>query len=105
MDINKEIRRAVDTGKVLFGVKETEKSVLKGDAGLIVISGNIPVQLKERTTQLCKVGIVSILEFEGTGLALGSVCGKPFVVSVLCIEKAGKSKIMDAIKQDKGKAQ
>tara|TARA_Y100000310_G_scaffold345821_1_gene470499 strand:- start:5814 stop:6116 length:303 start_codon:yes stop_codon:yes gene_type:complete len=99
VDVNREIRRAVDTGTVLFGVKEAEKSVLKATAKLIVISSNTPAQLKERLQQLCGVSQIPILEFEGNGLALGNICGKPFVVSVLGVEKEGKSKILDAVKK------
>jgi len=102
MDVSREIRRAVDTGKVLFGEKQAEKSVLKGAAELIVISSNAPVRSKERVKQLCSVAGVPIFGFNGNGLALGSVCGKPFVVAVLSIENKGKSKVMDAVKQ-KGK--
>jgi large subunit ribosomal protein L30e len=101
MDVNREIRRAVDTGKVLFGKKQAEKSVLKGAAGLIVISSKAPLQLKERISQLCAVSNTPVFEFQGTGHALGGVCGKPFLVSVLCVEKAGKSRVMDAVKQKK----
>ena len=105
MDLNREIRRAVDTGVVLFGEKQVEKSVLKGAAGLIVISKNAKLQSKERVKQLCSVSKVPILEFDGSGLALGNICGKPFVVSVLCIETVGKSKVMDSVKQkSKGKS-
>ena len=105
MDVGREIRRAVDTGKVQFGAKQAEKSVLKGAAGLIVISNNVPLRDKERIRQLCSVAQIPILEFDGTGMVLGSVCGKPFIVAVLCIEKAGKSKILEAAKEKhKGKA-
>ena len=104
MDVSREIRRAVDTGDVKFGNKQAEKSVLKGVAGLIIISNNAPAQLKERVKQICTVSSVPLYEFEDTGLALGSVCGKPFVVSVLAIEKVGKSKVLDAVKEvNKGK--
>lgn len=107
MDIGREIRRAVDTGAVRFGAQQAEKSVLKGAAELIVISSNAPSQLRERIEQLCSVAQIPILKFEGSGLTLGSVCGKPFIVAVLCIEKAGKSKILDVVKEkskSKGKA-
>ncbi len=98
MDVSREIRRAVDTGAVSFGNKQAEKSVLKGVAELIIISSNAPLALNERMRQLCTVSNVSLYKFEGTGLSLGSICGKPFVVSVLAIEKAGKSKVLDAVK-------
>lgn len=98
MDIAREIRRAVDTGKVLFGVRQSERSVLKGVAELIVISDNAPQRVRDRIKRLCSVGSVPVLEFRGSGLTLGGACGKPFVVSVLCIEKPGKSRVMDALK-------
>jgi large subunit ribosomal protein L30e len=99
MDMGREIRRAVDTGKVSFGEKQAEKSVLKGAAELIVISDNAKQQAKEKIEQLCSVNNVPVYEFQGNGLALGSVCGKPFVISMLSIETAGKSKIMDSVKK------
>ena len=104
MDISREIRRAVDTGKVTFGVKQAEKNVLKSVAELIIISSNTPFRQLERIKHLCGVSEVPVYEFEGTGLTLGGVCGKPFVISVLCIEKIGKSKVMEAVKEkSKGK--
>ncbi len=99
MDVSREIRRAVDTGKVTFGNQQAEKSVLKGVAKLIIISGNAQSQLKERIKQVCMVSKVPVYEFKGSGLQLGSVCGKPFVVSVLSIEEQGKSKVLDAAKE------
>ena len=40
VEAGKELRRAVDTGKVIFGKRGTEKSILKGDCKLVIISGN-----------------------------------------------------------------
>ena len=94
--ISKEIRRAVETGKVSFGTKQGEKILLGGKAELIIISTNCQKTTRERITHLSGITQIPILEFRGTGLELGSVCGKPFTVSVMVIQKAGKSKILSA---------
>ena len=94
MDVQKEIRRAVDTGIVAFGQREAEKSILKGKATLIVISKNATLAARERILNLCKINEIPHYDFKGIGLELGSVCGKPFVISMLGIEKPGKSKIL-----------
>lgn len=97
MDVSKEIRRAVDTGKVCFGSRESEKSILKGSAQLIILSSNAPKQVSERFKHYSKISNVPVFEFKGTGLELGAVCGKPFVVSVALVESVGKSTILKAV--------
>ncbi len=101
IDVNKELRRAVDTGKVFFGQKQAEKSILKGKAQLVIISGNIPKLEKEKIVANAAVSQVPSIEFDGSGLELGSVCGKPFVVSVMVVVEPGKSAILKAVKKEK----
>lgn len=96
--VQKEIRRAVDTGKVSFGKRESEKRVLKGEAELIIVSRNTPKTVAERMRQLSDVTGTPVLEFQGTGLELGSVCGKPFIVSVMAVQNSGKSRILSVAK-------
>lgn len=95
MDINIEIRRAVETGKVNFGEKQTEKNILKGNGELIIISSNAKKLLKERLGQYAKLSEIPFYEFQGTSVELGSVCGKPFPVSVMTVLSRGKSKILE----------
>jgi len=99
IDANREIRRAVDTGSVKFGFQESEKNVLKGNAELIILSSNAPKPSRERIEQLCAVAKIPFVGFNGNSVELGSVCGKPFIVSCLCIEKAGKSKVLELAKE------
>ncbi len=103
MDINIEIRRAVDTGKVNFGEKQTEKNILKGNGELIIISSNTKKLLKERLENYAKLSEIPFYEFPGTSLELGSVCGKPFPVSVMTVLNKGKSKILEIKDQKKTK--
>lgn len=98
MDTNKEIRRAVDTGKVSFGYKTCQKNLLQGEGEMIIISNNLPKNDREVLQHLAKVEGKKFLEYPENGLTLGSVCGKPFVVSAMIIIDAGKSSILDLTK-------
>lgn len=94
IDSGKEIRRAVDTGKVLFGTKGAEKSLKNGSAKLIIIAGNCPKTVREKLVSLAEIGKTPHFEFAGTGLDLGSVCGKPFTITVMSVQDEGKSKVL-----------
>ncbi len=104
MEVNIEIRRAVDTGKAQFGEKQAEKNILKGNGELIIISSNTKKLLKERLEHYAKLSEIPFYEFPGTSVELGSICGKPFPVSVLTVLSKGKSKILEIKKERKTKA-
>ena len=50
---------------------------------------------KENLKQIAAVENKKFYEYADTGLVLGSVCGKPFVVSAMLILDAGKSKVAE----------
>ena len=95
IEVNKEIRRAVDTGKVAFGYKQCQKELAKGNGELIIISSNMPKVQKESIKHLADVEGKKVYEYKEAGLVLGSICGKPFVVSTLIILDKGKSKVIE----------
>ena len=95
IEVNKEIRRAVDTGKVAFGYKQCQKELMKGDGELIIISSNIPKNQKESIKYLAEVEGKTVYEYAQPGLTLGSICGKPFVVSALIVLDKGKSQVTE----------
>jgi large subunit ribosomal protein L30e len=95
VDANKEIRRAVDTGKVAFGTRECHKKLLAGEGEMVIVSKNMPANEKETLKQIANVESKKFYEYNETGLVLGSVCGKPFVVSAMLILDGGKSKVLE----------
>lgn len=90
--IEKELVRAVKTGKVIFGWKRTIK--MAEEAKAFVISKDCPN--KEDIMEVAKDKPVYI--YKGNNLELGSLCGKPFGVSALAVIDEGKSNIVGAIK-------
>jgi len=95
VDANKEIRRVVDTGKVVFGYKECTKKLLAGQGEMIIISKNMPKNDKETIKQISHIESKKFYEYPDNGLVLGSVCGKPFVISAMLVLEVGKSKVLD----------
>ena len=96
MDLNKEVRRAVDTGKVLFGYKQCTKKLLAGEGEIVIVSKNLPVNERETLKQIANIESKKFYEYPENGLVLGSVCGKPFVISTMLVLDAGKSKVLEA---------
>lgn len=95
MNIEREIRLAVDTGKVTIGHRETLRAVKNKEVKLVVVANNCPKELKEDLVYYARVMDVPFFEFEGTSLELGSVCGKPYVISMLGIIDPGESNILE----------
>lgn len=97
-DLTREIRRAVDTGKVEFGTKSTENTLLTSDCLAVVVCSNIPKLTNERLKEYCTLASVPYVKFDGTSKELGQICGKPFLISSLTVKDAGQSKLMSVIK-------
>jgi large subunit ribosomal protein L30e len=90
MDINKALKTAVTTGKVLFGLEQTIKACKSGKAKLIIVSSNCP----DKHLANFEEHKVPIHRFNGNNIELGSACGKPFSISVLSVLSAGESEIL-----------
>ena len=101
-EAGKEIRRAVDTGNVIFGVKESLHHLRMGEGQLVVLAQNTPVLTQEDVKHLASMAEVPLFRFEGTGLDLGNVCGKPYVISTLLVLDGGKSKVQDLTREKVG---
>jgi large subunit ribosomal protein L30e len=96
MDIERAIRTAVDTGKVEFGSHKALKRAMLGTAKVLVISTNCPPEAKADLLRYASISGVRIILYPGTGLELGTVCGKPFTIGALSVVEAGDSNILDA---------
>ncbi len=99
MSIERAIRSAVETGKVTIGQRETLRSVKNKETKLVIVAENCPRDLREDLEYYAKIMKVDIYEFKGTSLELGSVCGKPYVISMLGIIDEGESNILERIRR------
>jgi large subunit ribosomal protein L30e len=91
MDFNASLRRAIKTGNVELGRNKTEKCIEQGKAQIVVLAENCPDDFKK---SLGGRENLFIHTFEGSSVALGKACGKPFMVSALAVIDAGESDIL-----------
>jgi large subunit ribosomal protein L30e len=91
MDFNASLRRAIKTGNIILGQHNTQKSIKEGKAQIVVVAQNCPEKFR---TQLKSNQNLFIHTFEGSSVALGKACGKPFMVSTLAVVDPGESDIL-----------
>ncbi len=92
------VRLTVESGKVEFGARRGLVSSLKAKAKLFIVAKNTPKDVKEKVIRYAELSKVPLIEFPGSSMELGSVCGRPFPVSVLSVYDPGSSNIMDLAK-------
>jgi len=93
------VRLAVESGKVDFGARSGIAASADGKAKLFVVANNTPDETRTKVEGLAKASKVPVIEFEGSSVELGSVCGKPFPVSVLSVFEEGSSNLMELVKK------
>lgn len=89
INIGLELRKAINTGKVYFGIEQARKAIEKGEAKLLIVAQNCPDEdLRKKRVD------VPVHIYRGNQMELGTTCGKPFGVSVVTIVDPGESRIM-----------
>jgi len=92
MDIAKEIKVAINTGKVEIGFKVGLKTANKKKAKLIVLANNAPEEIATKVK--ASAGETPIYRYPGSSWELGGLCGKPYPVSTLAVVDPGESAIL-----------
>jgi large subunit ribosomal protein L30e len=96
MDLDRSLRRAIETGDVVLGTKGALQAVEKKKAKLVVASRNPPPGVVERLQQAASPPPLFL--FPGGNQELGTACGKPFSVGLLAVLDPGDSDILAAVK-------
>jgi large subunit ribosomal protein L30e len=92
INVDKSLIKAVKTGKVIFGANRTVEAAANGSAKIVILASNCPEDIKKKTQETN----VPIMEYEGTSVELGPVCGKPFTIAAMAILDVGESDILAA---------
>ncbi len=102
--LSKAIRMCMESGEVVLGSREVMQSARHGKGKAVVMSANVPAEASSDVRRYCSLSSLPIIEFSGTSMDLGSVCGKPFPVSMLLVMETGNSSILEMAKKEKGHA-
>ncbi len=100
MSIEEEIRRASKTGKLIYGYRECEKNILKGNGKLLIFSNNIPEKRKEKLSYLAELSGIPTLTVNVDAIALGAICGRPHSITTMLVMDPGKSKILKLVSSE-----
>ncbi|EDW27469.1 GL20290 [Drosophila persimilis] len=92
--IHESIVVAVKSGEFFLGIRQTLRTLNRGEAKLVVIASNIPTIMRIKLEQSAAIAKVRIQNYGGTNKELGIACGKSFRVSSLAITDAGDSDIL-----------
>jgi large subunit ribosomal protein L30e len=92
MDLSKELKITLNTGKVEIGYKVGLKTLNKKKAKLVVVASNSPETLFSKIKQAA--GDIPIYKFPGSSWDLGGLCGKSFPVTTISIIDPGESGIL-----------
>jgi large subunit ribosomal protein L30e len=97
MDIDREIRVAVDTGNVTLGSDKSIQALKLGRGKLVIVADNCPEDKRDDVMYYSKLSDVPVYTYNGTSVELGSVCGKPFIVANLIVKDPGDSNILEVV--------
>jgi large subunit ribosomal protein L30e len=101
VDVNKQIRMAVKTGKVGFGAKDALSSTISARAKMIILAKNIRESDREDLLHSAEQSEVPVFVFPGSSLDLGAVCERPYLVSAMVIREAGDSEVLKLVAEKK----
>lgn len=94
MDVNKQIRMAVKTGKVDFGSKTAMSSASLGRAKLLILAKNCPQDYRDNIVHDAEQSQIPIYVYQGNSLDLGALCERPFPVASMVIREPGDSEVL-----------
>jgi large subunit ribosomal protein L30e len=95
-DVNRELQKVLNNGKVRIGSKETIKAFMRREAKIIIHASNCPEKIKKvfEDADTEGNGDVTIYKYPANNLELGLACGKPYSIASLCITDTGDSEIL-----------
>ena len=82
----KEIQKLLEEGKLIIGLRETEKAIRKGEIKKVLLASNAREDVKKRYSVYEKRGLIEIEQLGFDNEELGIICKKPFNISVIGIK-------------------
>jgi large subunit ribosomal protein L30e len=90
MIVNKDIKDALKSRKLLMG----SKTVLRGVKGkllnTVIYASNCPDDVIKDLNHYSKISGVKLEEFNGNSVQLGEICGRPFAMLMVGVKKDKK---------------
>jgi large subunit ribosomal protein L30e len=84
-DVLDEVRAAIKEKEVVIGTDETMKLLRKGKVRKVYLASNVGAAVKQDIHHYGALGQVPIVGLDITNEQLGTLCKKPFSISVISI--------------------
>jgi len=95
--LEKALRDAMKDKKRTLGAKQVLNSIK--NSKLVVLSQSIPKDMTKKIHEHTKKEKVSTLDFEGSSVALGRLCGLQFRVSTISLTSLSDANIKSILKE------
>jgi len=82
-----EIKKALDSKKLVIGLKESVKNIKLGKISQVYLANNCPENTKKDIQRYSKIAKIDFKVLNKSNEDLGVLCKKPFSISVLSILK------------------
>ena len=82
-----QLRSAVAQKNALIGSRSVLRALRTGSTKFVMISTNCPAPVAADIEKYAGMAGVKLERFDGTGRQLGTICGKPFSISVAAIRE------------------
>jgi len=95
--LEKVIKDTVKDGKCSFGSKEVISSMK--NSKLVVLSHSVPEKILQKIQEAAKNSKVSTLNYNGSSVELGRLCGTQFRISVVSLKTLSDINLKGIIKE------
>jgi large subunit ribosomal protein L30e len=95
--LEKIIKDAMDDNKCSLGTKEVIGSIK--NSKLIILSKSIPKNMVQKIEESAKTSKVPTLNFKGSSIELGRLCGTQFRISAISIKTLSETNLKTLLKE------
>jgi len=82
-----DIKKGVKERKIIIGTSRTIKALKLGKISKVFLTSNCPSDVKEDIEYYSKLSKVKVVKLRQPNVELGTICKKPFPISVLSFKK------------------
>lgn len=86
-----EIKKLIENKELIIGTKETIKNLKKGNTKKVFLTVNCPKEDADTIIHYAGIASVEIVELDIPNDELGTICRKPFFISVVSVGKDEKN--------------
>ncbi len=89
--LEKTLRDAIKENQYILGTKQVLSSL--DQSKLVIISTSVPEKIRTKISEMVKKSKTPILDYKGTSVALGRLCGLQFHVSTVSLLATNESSV------------